>query len=193
MPSARRSLLTQRVIDLLTDEWVDVEDVMERAIPLVPPGRALRTYQQHAKRTDAKREERIAAGGKTIARKPIPTPREQERMGARAMVNDILATARDNKVIDVEFGESRNERRMRLSDERRFAHHCCLHGGSCRGTQEPEPDEDDQGQDEDEVRPDPLAMLIKQVLDSRDKRLAVTPKVREVYPGEIDRLLAQCR
>lgn len=186
MPSARkRSLLSQRVLDLLTHDWVDVEDLMERAIPMVPPGRAIRTFEHHRARLDADRERRIANGEKVIARKPMPSEAEQRRQGARSIVNAIIGDLRDNNVAEIEAGATRFDRRIRLSRERQFARHCCLHGGSCRGTKE----DDDAPEAED-----PLPLLIDRVLESRRSREEPRsiPGVREVIPGEIDRLLREC-
>jgi hypothetical protein len=192
MPSTRRSLLSQRLLALITDEWQDVEAFMERAIPLVPPGQASREYQAHHARREADREKRIREGKVMGPRKPVPSEREKLRMGARAIVNSFLGDSRDRRLVEIEALGSRFERRIRLSDERRFSHHCCLHGGSCRGTAETEPEEV-AVLPEPEHEVDPLATLIAQVWESRRQReQAAPPVIREVYPGEIDRLLREC-
>lgn len=208
--TSRRSLLSERIIGLVTDEWQDMEEFMDRAIPLVPPGRALRAWQMQRDKVDADYAARVAAGKRVIARKPYPSQHEQHRQGARSMVNAILGDARERKWVDIEVGESRRDRRIRRSYERRYADHCCLHGGSCAGTAERTgppavPAEDDPN----------LMALVERVLASRTERLAAnmvdcpdcgrpcrgqtalvthrqSHQVREVVPGEIDRLLREC-
>ena len=182
MPSKRRSLLSERVLSLVTNEWTPVEEFMERAIPLVPPGRALRQYQLAQERADRERSARERAGKKLIARKPVPPQSAQIEMGARGIINDIIGSGRDRKALEIKTGANRGERWVRLSHERQYAHHCCLHGGSCRGTGE-----------EEAAEGDALATLIEKVLESRRSREAVAPysNVRGVDPGEIDRLLRE--
>lgn len=189
MPSQRnRTLLTTRLMGLVTPGWMDVEDFMELAIPLVPPGKAQRAYAQHAARVEANYAKRVAEGRATLARKPAPSEAEQIRIGARAIVNGVLGGMSDSKLVEVEVGENRLHRRIRLSNERQYAHHCCLHGGTCRGTGEedaPEPaDKDDPG--------DPLLALVERVLDSRREREVPPPTIREVFPGSIERMLREC-
>lgn len=186
MPSKRRSLLSQRILALVPADWQDVEDFMAQAIPIVPPGQARREYEAHAARTAAAREKRRAEGKPMGPRKPEPSEDEKMRMGARSIVNSFLGDYRDNKLVEVESTGSRFERRIRLSDERKWSQHCCLHGGSCRGTKDdepvvlPEPDPEDS-----------LATLIGRVLESRRQR-DEPPIIREVFPGDIDRLLREC-
>ena len=186
MPSKRRSLLSQRLLALVPAEWIDAEDFMERAIPIVPPGQARREYESHRRRLDEDRERREREGRKMGPRKPEPTEGEKLRMGARSIVNGFLGDARDNKLVEVEALGNRYERRLRLSDERKWAHHCCLHGGTCRGSEDdepvvlPEPDPEDT-----------LSILIDRVLESRRQRNE-PPIIREVFPGDIDRLLREC-
>lgn len=185
MPSAR-SLLADRVMALVTPEWQDVEDLMERAIPLVPPGKAVREYDSGQRRNDAARDRRIAEGKPTGPRRAVPPDQEKQRQGARQIINAIIGHYRDVKVLEVEVGATRYDRRVRLSNERQHANHCCLHGGSCRGTGEPEADSDPPD------AADPLDALIRRVLESRRQRMLPAPVVREVEPGSIDRLLRQC-
>lgn len=186
MPSTRRSLLSQRLLALVTAEWTDVEDFMERAIPIVPPGQAKREYEAHRRRLDEDREKRRAAGKNMGPRKPEPSEGEKLRMGARSIVNSFLGDCRDNKLVDIESIGTRFERRIRLSNERKWAHHCCMHGGTCRGSADdepvlpPEPDPEDS-----------LSDLIDRVLESSRQR-EQRPAIREVFPGEIDRLLREC-
>lgn len=188
MPSNRRSLLGQRVLDLITEDWQSVDDLMEKAIPLVPPGRALRVWQDQRATVDAAYAKRVAEGKATGKRKPIPSPADQERQGARAVINHLLGGLESRSIIDVEAVGGRLNRRVRLSQSRQFSHHCCMHGGSCRGdVAEPVPEEDIAPPEE----VDALDALIKRVMESRERRLDVTPQIREVYPGEIDRLLRE--
>lgn len=201
MPSERRTLLNERLLALVGQEWIGVEDFLEQAIPLVPPGRAKREYDAQARRNDAARAARIAAGQKVIARRPEPTEAEQDRMGAQAIVNAFLGAYRDRQTIEIE-GE-RNNRRIRLSAERKWSHHCCLHGGSCRA-QDDEPDVPGPADpafqkplnppELHDLAPEeePLFTLVQRVLDSRSRRSDMVD-LREVNPGEIDRLLAGCR
>jgi hypothetical protein len=208
-----------------------MEDFMDRAIPLVPPGRAKRVYDREAERQDTLRAEKIAAGKKVAARKPPLSENDRLRSGARALVNAILANANENGWLDVEVVDgNRRNRRLRRSDARRFSHHCCKHGGSCRG--EPEqtivpapstvtvPVDPPLNPPELDANPDPeLVALIERVLASRASRLADgwvncpdcdrqfrgsaalrshrqakhSPRlVREVVPGDIERLLREC-
>jgi hypothetical protein len=196
MPSSRRSALSQRLLDLIGTEWMDVEEFMERAIPLVPPGRAMREWSAGEDRLVADRRKRQEEGKKLLPRKRTPSESEKIRQGARGIVNGFLGDARDRHLVEIEVLGSRHERRIRLSDERRYAHHCCLHGGTCRGSahDEPTPPEPEE---------DPLADLIARVVESRRKREEEArrqrearrhpfPGVREVIPGEIDRLLREC-
>lgn len=221
MPSSsRRSPLTERVLALATDDWQDIEEFMDRAIPLVPPGRALRAYLREAERQDEFRAEKIRQGKRMGPRKPALSEGDQIRSGGRAVVNGIIANAVEKGWLDTEaVSGNRRKRRLRRSDERRFAHHCCLHGGSCRGgaeeqeEDEPPVEEATPEEDEDAV----LTLLIERVLASRAEREArewvQCPKcqrqcrgqgglqshdrakhdpVREVVPGDIDRLLGEC-
>lgn len=143
-PDRRRSLLAQRVLGLIGEEWMSGEEWLAHAIPLVPPGKALRAYRTSAARNAAERQARIAAGGKAAPTRPIPPEREQIRMGARSVVNDILGSARDSKLVETEHRANRGDRWLRLNPERRWSHHCCLHGGSCAADPPiPEPAEDD--------------------------------------------------
>lgn len=221
MPLGARSPLTDRILALATDEWQGMEDFMDRAIPLVPPGRALRVYQREAERQDAHRAKKIADGQRTAPRKPALSEAEQLRSGARAMVNGVLANAVENGWVETESVDgNRRNRRIRRSDARRFAHHCCLHGGTCRG--EPghgEPEPAVEVAPTLEVADDPaLVALIDRVLASRAAREAGSwvkcPEcdrqcrgtgglvahrrakheglIREVNPGDIDRLLRSC-
>ncbi len=203
MPSGRRNLLSQRVLALIGEDWLDVDDLMEQALPLVPPGKAQRVYANMEEKNRKDREQRILEGKKTIATQPRPEAAERERIGGRVIVNDILAALRNSKTIEMEVGLTRLERKIRLSDERRYSHHCCLHGGSCRGdAHDEEPDSDppvlvvEVRQDLDTLpipNNDPLFDLIERVLASRKQRMELPKRVdlREVVPGEIDRLLAR--
>lgn len=188
MPSKRRSLLSQRLLALVTDEWLDVEDFMDRAIPLVPPGQAKREYEAHRRRLDADRTKREEAGMTMGPRKPEPSEAEGMRMGARAIVNSFIGDARDRRLVEVESLGSRFERRLRLSDERRYSHHCCLHGGSCRGGADDAPVAEEAPVEE----VDALDTLIQRVWESRHQREQAPPTIREVFPGDIDRLLREC-
>ncbi len=190
MPSVP-SLLSQRLLALLTDEWMSMDEFMERAIPLVPPGRALRVYQHNKAKHDRERLERIASGKPEGRPKPEPSDARKIEMGARNIINDILGGARDRKVVEVERGDSRFDRRVRRSREREFAHHCCLHGGTCRGgVEDPVDPVDTEPEEED----DPLVTLIDRVLASRREGpgRSTFALVREVFPGDIDRLLQEC-
>jgi hypothetical protein len=41
-------ITTERLLGLATWEWQDVEELMQKLIPTVPPGKALRKYQMRA-------------------------------------------------------------------------------------------------------------------------------------------------
>lgn len=144
-PSKRRSLLTQRVLDLIGEEWVSADDLMDRAIPLVPPGKALRDYRIQTARNAAERQRRIASGKKVGPTPPPPSEREAIRIGARNIINGILSSNRETRVLDMEARANRFDRWVRLSPERLYSHHCCLHGGSCaKRDPEPAPEEPDE-------------------------------------------------
>ncbi len=174
MPSTRnrRSLTADRVLRLVTQEWQRTDDLMEQWIPLVPPGKALRKYALQAERNEADRQRRIDAGSKPIARRPPPSEAEQAQMGARIIVNDILGSARDSQTIEMRVDDEHG-RQVRLSAERRYAHHCCLHGGTCKAEASEEEGPPEPGELRTAV--DDLETLIAKVLQSRADRMPELP------------------
>lgn len=186
VPDARMTLLAKRVLAVLTDDWTPQDEVLAKVVPQVPPGRALRAYLRIKAANDAERNKRIAEGKKALPQR-VRTEAEQIETGARDVVRGILTDFRKNARVDVEVVDG--VRCIRLSKARAYAHHCCLHGGSCRGKDAGEV----VGSFKRIPNDDPLAELIRRVLESRRKRLAQppAPTIREVVPGEIDRLLRE--
>lgn len=102
--STPRSPWMVKVHELLADgDWVDREELMAAAMPVVPPGKAERQAKVERNRQDAARRRR----GDTV----IPSnskPSDPVAVGARIVVAHSLGTA---------VGQGRLERR-RLADGR---------------------------------------------------------------------------
>lgn len=102
--AGRTDDLGQRVLDKVTWEWQRVEDLIRDLIPAVPPGKALRTYQNGAKRHKGV--------------KPAKSEDEQIASGARQLLNARLGSHRDSGRITV---ETRDGERWVKFNERRIA------------------------------------------------------------------------
>ena len=48
----KRSITTQKVLDLCQDEWRSLEEVVAAVLSTVPPGKALRHFESRTKRTE---------------------------------------------------------------------------------------------------------------------------------------------
>lgn len=97
--ATRTDITGERLIDYLSWEWQDAEELRQRLIPTVAPGKALRTYQ-----------------ARTKGNKGVRTLTEDEQIvsGARAIVNDrigsLVASGR------IEYDEDRTH--IRLAERR---------------------------------------------------------------------------
>lgn len=84
----RKSDGQQRFEDILRAddrEWVPVEELMQRGMTFVPPGKALRRYQNFRASP--------SIIGKVAVPKPLPNEDSQIRTGARSIVNDWYRSA----------------------------------------------------------------------------------------------------
>lgn len=112
-------ITTERLLAALTWDWQDVEELMERLIPTVPPGKALRKYQvaqEHYRKQKPHVDPRLA---RTL------TEDEQIASGARTIVNDRIGQQAATGRIELE-GE-RGQRRIRFRERREVADQrgCC--------------------------------------------------------------------
>lgn len=126
---------TRMVLSLITDEWMDAEDLMADAMPRVSPGVALRHYDT---RHDKYLKEMEARDG--WVPKPPLSDADRIRSGQRAMINSRLHNLVANGWVEMEYGDNRHNRRVKRSYERAWANRCCLHGGTCKGSLEDSPD-----------------------------------------------------
>lgn len=103
----RTDITGERLLEAVTWDWQDVEELRQQLIPTVAPGKALRTYQTRAKGN--------------LGVKPL-TEDEQIASGARQIVNDRIGSLIGSGRL--EYDEDRT--RLRLA-ERRVADRngCC--------------------------------------------------------------------
>lgn len=72
------SPVTNRAISLLTWEWQPREDIVQKLIPMIPPGRALRKYEDTAANA-------MRIHGRSKRTKPELTEQEKIYSGARSL------------------------------------------------------------------------------------------------------------
>lgn len=96
--AGRSDITSERLLEYLSWDWQDVEELRQRLIPTVAPGKALRTYQSRYK-----------------GKGPSPlTEDEQIISGARAIVNDRINTVASSGRIEYD-----NDRtRLRFTERR---------------------------------------------------------------------------
>lgn len=86
---ARMSLTTKKALEMMSWEWTPYEDILEKLIRMVPPGKALRKYELRSKNTKGFRplseDEKIYSGARDIARDSI----QQHVVSGRAEVETV--------------------------------------------------------------------------------------------------------
>lgn len=68
-PSTHQS---RKLIELIGTDWVDIETVINNTIPVVAPGKALRTFQDNSKSPERfSEDEQIYRGARSIVRQSL--------------------------------------------------------------------------------------------------------------------------
>jgi len=75
---ARMGEHTRRLLDTLSSEWQELEDVFDGLIPTVPPGKALRKYETLRARQADWRVSEVGANGR--GEDPVRRPCDPERL-----------------------------------------------------------------------------------------------------------------
>jgi len=95
------SLTTKKALDMMSWEWTAYDDILEKLIRMVPPGKALRKYELRSKNTKGMRQlsedQKIYSGARDIARDSI----QQHVVSGRAEVEVV------NGIKSIRFKERR--------------------------------------------------------------------------------------
>lgn len=87
--AARMSLTTKKALEMMSWSWTPYDDILEKLIRMVPPGKALRKYELRSKNTKGLRplseDEKIYSGARDIARDSI----QQHVVSGRAEVEMV--------------------------------------------------------------------------------------------------------
>lgn len=126
---ARMGEHTRRLLDTLSSEWQELEDVFDGLIPTVPPGKALRKYE-------TLRARQKPTG---VYQKSELTDEEKIRSGARAILNDSVATLKTGEYVDIEGTGKHRRVRVRAAVQPGEACPTCGHVQEPRPFSEPSP------------------------------------------------------
>ncbi len=111
------SLTTRKALELISWEWTPYEDVLEKLIRMVPPGKALRKYELRTKNAKGVRtfseDQKIYSGARDIARDSI----QQHVVSGRAEVEEI------DGVKSIRFKERRAVPALREGEACPTCHH----------------------------------------------------------------------
>lgn len=118
----RGSPLTRRILTEIPTDWTSILDLMPRFIELVPPGRALRMYE------DRYEQHRVADGQRKLPSQKLEGRRALES-GARHIVNTILNDLRRSG--HIQFQGRRSEKMIRRVAQGHEVRYCCVHGEGC--------------------------------------------------------------
>lgn len=139
MPPYKMSRLGARLLEVIPFEWTPAHEVMNKIIPEIAPGKALRMYENNYRR------HRLAMKTEPELDPNPLTGEAAIRSGAKSIINHQLVSLRRQGYLESE-GRGRS-RRLRQVERKFFGTaYCCLHGGNC-GKSEPaaveQPDDDE--------------------------------------------------
>lgn len=123
MPRYKRSRLSEQLLETIPYDWIDAEDVIQKFIPQIAPGIALRYYNEGYEKWRSKIEDPQGPTNKLEGDAAI-------RSGARAIVREAMNRVQDGGYIESE-GRGKKRRIRRIERLMFDGAYCCLHGGNC--------------------------------------------------------------
>lgn len=98
-------MITDRLIERMTWDWQSAEDLIQEIIPMIPPGKAHRTYL-------GKNNVKTGTGSRPLSED------EQIASGARTLINARLNTLMNSGRIELETRANRFDRYVRFAERR---------------------------------------------------------------------------
>lgn len=108
---APADIVREKLEAVVSWEWQDVEDLMEKLIPMVPPGRAKRQYEQVNENYRRNNPDVAPVASKQL------TEDEQIVSGARTLVNARIGSMIESGKLEVEREGDRRRVRLRVRTE----------------------------------------------------------------------------